>query len=159
MKKLLIVAVIFFSSVFSGCSDDDTDNSVTPDPPTGEILLATVSGDSVGTNSSGSAIEIHSRSISSSTLNFTDRDSARVSFFYSGENNTSSSPVSIYYLNSSDTVFLYKGTALIPTATEQFLDASMVSPMVNQSFRYTIISSSSSGSSYFKFRDLKIYKK
>ena len=160
MKKLLIFVVILYSAIFTGCSEDDTNNSVTPDPSNGEILLATVPGDSVGTNNPGGpAISIYAHTVSFSTLNFTDRDSASVSFFYSGENNTISSPINIFYLNGSDSVFLYKGSALIPATSEQFIDVSMASPLVNASFIFSIISSSSSGSSYFKFRDLKIYKK
>ncbi|MEZ4822116.1 MAG: hypothetical protein R2942_06685 [Ignavibacteria bacterium] len=55
---------------------------MTPDPSNGEILLATVSGDSVGTNNPGGpAISIYAKHTSFSTLNFTDRDSASVSFF------------------------------------------------------------------------------
>ncbi|MBK8981652.1 MAG: hypothetical protein IPM38_04850 [Ignavibacteria bacterium] len=39
------ILILISCSIYSGCSSDDT---VTPPPNTGEVLLAEVSGDSVG---------------------------------------------------------------------------------------------------------------
>ncbi|MCY7362137.1 MAG: hypothetical protein LH629_08750 [Ignavibacteria bacterium] len=154
-KKYLILFIICFIFIYSGCSNDDNTNPVTPN--TGEVLLATVSGDSVGTPGGFSGKSI---TITSGTLNFTDRDSARLSFYYSGENNNNADPFKIYYttIDSTD-VLLYTGNTLTITSAEQYLNITVPSPRINLTFRYTIKTSSSPGFSYFKFRDLKIYKK
>jgi len=153
-KKYLILFIICFIFIYSGCSNDDNTNPVTPN--TGEVLLATVSGDSVGVTS---GLSSKTFTITSSTLNFTDRDSARITFYYSGDNNNNTIPFQIYYTIDTNNITLYTGNNLLITTAEQYLDVTLPSPRVNQTFRYTIKTSSSPGFSYFKFRDLKIYKK
>ncbi len=154
LKKLSLLLFFIFISFF-GCSNDD--DPVTPNnPTTGQVLLADVSFDSVGSIGSSTRIV----TVSSGTLNFTDRDSARISFFYSGQNNSVSAPMKIYYvINDTTNVYIYDSN-LTPASTEQFVDVTIPSPRVNTTFYYrisTIISNP--GLSYFKFRDLKIYKK
>lgn len=153
-KKYLILFIICFIFIYSGCSNDDNTNPVTPN--TGEVLLATVSGDSVGVTS---GLSSKTFTITSSTLNFTDRDSARITFYYSGDNNNNTIPFQIYYTIDTNNIALYTGNNLLITTAEQYLDVTLPSPRVNQTFRYKIKTSSSPGFSYFKFRDLKIYKK
>ncbi|MEO8209352.1 MAG: hypothetical protein ABI840_02235 [bacterium] len=155
MSKFLFFALFLCFAIFAGCSDDD-DNPVNP-PVTGEVLLATVPGDSVGT--SGTGLGIKTSTISSSTLNFTDRDSARISFFYSGENNSFPTPVEIYYTIDTTNIYIFNSTTLNPTVDEQFVNVTVPSPKVNATFRYRIVTSSLGGPSFFKFRELKIYKK
>lgn len=154
MTKLLNLLIICFIFVFAGCSNDDDSNPVTP--TTGEVLLAQVSFDSVGSVGSSTRIV----TVSSGTLNFADRDSARISFFYSGQNNSVPAPMKIYYvINDTTNVYIYDNN-LTPGTAEQFVDVTIPSPRVNSTFYYrisTIISNP--GFSYFKFRDLKIYKK
>ncbi len=152
---LKIATIIFLFSVISltGCSDDNSTNPNTP--TTGEVLLAEVSGDSVGVSS---GLSSRSSTITSGTLNFTDRDSARISFYYTGENNNVTIPITIYYMNDTINVYLFNN-AITPTGSEQFINATVPSPGVNSTFKYKISTSSSPGFSYFKFRDLKIYKK
>ncbi len=146
-----IIILISFA-LYSGCSSDDT---VTPPPNTGEVLLAEVSGDSVGI-SSGSSTK--SLSITGNTLNFTDRDSARLTFYYSGENNSSTEPMTISYDSGPSNIVIYNAVSLNILPTEQYADITIASPKVNQFFKYKI-NTVSPGFSYFKFRDLKIYKK
>ena len=146
------ILILISISVYSGCSSDDT---VTPPPNTGEVLLAEVSGDSVGI-SSGSSTK--SLSITGSTLNFTDRDSARFTFYYSGENNGSAEPMTISYESGPGVFVIYNAVSLNIQPNEQYADITIVSPKVNQFFKYKI-NTVSPGFSYFKFRDLKIYKK
>ncbi len=155
LKSLLFVLLSAFVFM-TGCSNDD--DPVTPNnPTTGEVLLAEVSFDSVGSIGSSTRIV----TITSSTLNFTDRDSARISFFYSGENNSVASPMIIYYkINDSTNVNIFSSTSLAPSVAEQFINVTIPSPRVNSTFYYKISTLiSSPGFSYFKFRDLKIYKK
>lgn len=150
-NKISLLVILSFVFIFSSCSNDD--DPVTP--ATGEVLLAQISADSVGITS---GLATRSMSITSGSLNFTDRSNARISFFYSGENNSISVPLTIFYsVNDSTDVFLYNST-ITPTTTEQFVDVTVASPGVNTFFKYKI-ATSSAGFSYFKFRDLKIYKK
>ncbi|MDQ3021088.1 MAG: hypothetical protein M3R36_11040 [Bacteroidota bacterium] len=155
MLKFLFLGLFLSFVIFSGCSNDD-DNPVNP-PVTGEVLLATVSGDSVGT--SGSGLSTRTSSITSSTLNFTDRDSARITFFYSGENNNIPIPMSIYYISDTTEINIFSSTTLNPTPAEQFVNVTVPSPRVNATFRYKIVTGSLGGPSFFKFRELNIYKK
>lgn len=155
MLKSLFLVLLLSLAVITGCSSDD-DNPVTP-PVTGEVLLASVTVDSVFT--SGSGLSTKSSTVSSSTLNFTDRDSARISFYYSGENNLIDTPIVIYYNNGTTNIYIYNSSTLAPTVAEQFVNVTIPSPRVNASFLYRISTRSVSGSSFFKFRDLNIYKK
>ena len=149
MNKLCYSIVLCFFLLLTGCSGDEV---VTP-PVTGEVLLAEVSGDSIGV---ASGLANRSNSITGNSLNFTDRDSARFTFYYSGENNNALIP---FFINTTDGVIIYYFDNLNPSTTEQFKDITIVSPRINAFCQYQITTSSSPGFSFFKFRDLKIYKK
>lgn len=148
MKKSisLLIFAVFIS--FTGCSNDDNN---TTGPVNGEVLLATVSGDSVGVSSGFSS---RSSSITSGQLNFTDRSNARITFSYSSGPENTALPFSIIY---SDSIVLYSGN-LTNNATDQFIDTTFASPNVDSFFKYKI-SVGSAAPSFFKFKDLKIYKK
>lgn len=150
IKHFLII--IAASLIFhSGCSEDSVTNN--NPPATGEVLLASVASDSAGAQNGISTLI---RSVTGQTLNFTDRDSARVSFFYSGNNNSDTIPFQIYDTNN---VILYQANNLNVTPAEQLVNITLPSPRVNNFFRYKISVVSNPGSGYFKFRELKIYKK
>ena len=149
MIRLNYSVVLCFFILLTGCSGDE---AVTP-PVTGEVLLAEVSGDSIGVSS---GFATRSLSITGSSLNFTDRDSARFTFYYSGENNNAAIP---FLIKTSDGVIIYNFDDLNPASTEQFKDITIASPGINTFCQYQITSSSSPGFSFIKFRDLKIYKK
>ena len=153
MKLAKTVLTIVMLVIISGCSNDDPVNS---NPPTGEVLLAQISGDSVGV-SNGSSTKIGS--ITSQSLDFTDRDNIRITFHYSGTANISTSPFSIYYTQDTTDVEIFNGNNLNYSTTEQFKDTTFASPRVNKHLIYRINTFSISGFSYLKFRDLKIYKK
>jgi len=144
---------VLFSSflIVIGCSDDDP---VTPNSPTGEVLLATVAGDSVSTSTGFAA---RTNSISSSSLNFSDRDSARISFFYSGTPTNQTTPFKILITGTDDSV--YWNNSLNQDSTEKFIDVTIPSNHINNFLSYRISVLTNSGHCYFKFRDLKIYKK
>ena len=155
MLKNFTFLFLLVIAVFNGCSNDD--DPVTPNNPvTGEVQLADVSFDSVGSIGSSTRIV----TVSSSTLNFTDRDSARISFYYSGDNNSVPDHMKIYYvINDTTNVYIYNNN-LTPGTSEQFADVTIPSPRVNSTFYYRISTAiSNPGFSYFKFRNLKIYKK
>lgn len=152
LKNSFFIILISFA-ILAGCSNDDT---VSPPPVTGEVLLATVAGDSVGVTSGSISRSI---SITSNQLNFAGHDSARISFYYSGENNLIAAPFTIYYkLNDTTDVTIFS-EILFPTNTEQVMYTGIPSPRQNVFCEYKIATNSSPGFSYFKFRDLKIYAK
>ncbi len=149
MIKLYCFIILSFILLIAGCSED---NPATP-PVTGEVLLAEVSGDSIGVSS---GLASRSLSITGNTLNFTDRDSARFTFYYSGENNNALIP---FLIKTTDGVIIYNFENLNPSTTEQFKDITIASPRINAFCQYQITTSSSPGFSFFKFRDLKVFKK
>lgn len=153
-RELLLPVIIIAAMINSinGCSSED--NTVNP-PVTGEVLVAEVSGDSVGVSSGMSS---RSQSITGSTLNFSDRDSVRFTFYYSGENNFDPVPLKIFYNQGPAEIIIFNFSSPVITLTEKYIDTTIVSPKVNDFFVYRI-SASSPGFSFFKFRDLKIYKK
>lgn len=151
MTKTVLTIVILV--IISGCSNNE---SVNPNPPTGEVLLAEISGDSVGTSIGSST---RSGSITSQSLDFTDRDNIRITFYYSGTANNSSAPFSIYYTQDTLNLNIFDGKSLNISATEQFKDTTFASPRVKRNLLYRINAFNSFGFTYFKFRDLKIYKK
>lgn len=143
---------VTFIFIVSGCSKDDP---VSP-PPTGEVLVAEFAGDSAGiTNGSSTKIG----SVSGQALNFTDRDNVRITFYYSGTGNNSTSPFKIYYQQDTSAIDIFNGLNLNYSTTEQFKDTTFASPRVNANFLYKINAFNLSGFSFIKFRDLKIYKK
>ncbi|HQY19243.1 MAG TPA: hypothetical protein PK294_01585 [Ignavibacteria bacterium] len=154
LTDLFLPVIIIFVSIISfiGCSSED--NSVDP-PATGEVLLAEVSGDSVGVSSGSSSM---SQSITGSTLNFSDRDSVRLTFYYSGENNFDPAPLKIFYNQGPAEINIFNFSSANITPTEKYIDTTIASPKVNDFFIYRITASSPTFS-FFKFRDLKIYKK
>lgn len=146
----------FFLSVILICWGCKGDDPVTPPPGTGEVLLAEVSGDSTGTLGLSTVV----RSITGQSLDFTGRDSARITFYYSGNNNQLPVPFQVYYVVDTNNVNIYSSVNLIVTPAEQYADITIPSPAVNQFCRYQISVLASNGVfGYFKFRDLKIYKK
>ncbi|MDZ4713032.1 MAG: hypothetical protein SGI89_12000 [bacterium] len=153
MIKYSYIFIISVILICSGCKGDDP---VTPPPVTGEVLLAEVSGDSTGTLGLSTVV----RSITGQSLDFTGRDSARITFYYSGTNNTTTVPFQIYYVVDTNNVNIYSALNLTITPTEQYADITLPSPAVNQFCRYQISVLAANGIfGYFKFRDLKIYKK
>ncbi|MBA3705963.1 MAG: hypothetical protein H0W84_08715 [Bacteroidetes bacterium] len=150
MLLSLPVLILLIIVSISGCSNNDP---VTPS--TGEVLLASVPGDSVGIQSGTSSKTI---SIGSGLLDFTDRDSARISFYYSGDNNTFTEPFQIFFNSGPGEVFIYNGSNLNILPAEQFANITIPSPKNSQFYSYRI-RTTSTGFSYFKFRDLKLYKK
>ncbi len=156
MTKYLIKVLTILLLIAAGCSDDNSTNN--NQPGTGEVLLAEVSGDSVGINSGSSTRTL---SITSSALNFSDRDSARISFYYSRSNNHSPAPMSIFYVSGSNNVNLFNLDSSSSAANDVYVNVTVPSPRVSEFFSYKInaVGITSSGFAFFKFRDLKIYKK
>ena len=137
--------------LYSSCSEDDPASS-----NTGKVLLAQVSGDSVGI---AFGVSTKSQSVNSAQLDFTDRDSAEITFFYTGNSNNSSAPLTISFNTDSTVANLYSSSGLILNSSEQSITVTVPSPKVREFFFYTIKVTATGGFGYFKFRDLQIFKK
>ncbi len=146
-----VICISMLAIICSSCGEDDPASS-----NTGKVLLAQVSGDSVGT---AFGVSTSSQSVNSAQLDFTDRDSAEITFFYTGNSNNSSVPITISYNTDSAVANLYSSSGLILNSTEQSITVTVPSPKVRQFFFYTIKVSATGGFGYFKFRDLQIFKK
>lgn len=159
MKKISqFVSFLFLVLCIASLTGCDTATTPTPTPV--EVLLAQIQGDSTGTG--GSGVSSISSTITSSTLDFTNADSMRISYSFSGTtNNTSPRAFCVYYLqNTNDTIFV----ATLPGSTvnlnTQSVDVTTASPRVNSTFYYTIrFSTTDPSGGFIKFSDLKIYKK
>ncbi|MBK8981653.1 MAG: hypothetical protein IPM38_04855 [Ignavibacteria bacterium] len=66
--------------------------------------------------------------------------------------------MTILYESGPGVFVIYNAVSLNILPNEQYADITIASPKVNQFFKYSI-NTISPGFSYFKFRDLKIYKK
>ncbi len=146
--NLMFVLMSLF--LFISCSDDTQSSN------TGKVLLAEVAGDSVGI-SIGSVT--HSNNVSANKLDLTDRDSMEISFTYSGNSNNSSVPFRLSYYSGTNDSTLYSASGLILNSSEQNITITVPSPKVRDYFFYTIKVTAGGGFGYFKFRDLKVYKK
>ncbi len=147
-------AVLLASAVFiTSCSDDSSTNNPTP---TGPVLLATVSGDSVATSL---GVSTKTSSISGQELDFTDRDSAEISFTYSGSNNNIDDPIVFYYRIDTLNYIFHTPTVMTLDGSDHTYSITIPSPKVKHYFYYRIRASTSGGFCYYKFKDLKIYKK
>lgn len=150
------ISVFVLIALVSVCSCGD-DESTNPTPPVqGKVLLATVTGDSVGA-SAGASTKISS--ISGQELDFTDRDSAEITFTYAGTSNNLTTPLDIYYEMDTLDISIYNPTNLNLSSSEQSITVTLASPKVKKYFYYKIRAYTNGGLCYFKFRDMKIYKK
>ena len=155
MKKIILLFVL--SVLFYYGCDSSTDPT---SPSTGEVLVAEVAFDSIY-SPSGSSTRIQTRSLTSSQLDFTGRDSARITFSYfgSGPNNVAAVPFRIYDSENSQTLFQLDSNSV--TVAEKFVDTTIASPNVNHFFQYTmnvtLFGSPTPG--YLVFKNLKLYKK
>jgi len=148
--RVLIFFALGALTAFS-CGDD-------PQSPqtTGKVLLAEVAGDSVSTNFGSST---KSQNVSTGRLDFTDRDSAEISFTYAGNSNNSAVPLTISFTSTVSDSTIYSSTGLILNSAEHSITVTLPSPKVKEYFFYTIKVVSGAGYGFFRFRDMKIYKK
>lgn len=159
--KLSAITRFFISALFllkaliiTSCSNDST--SPNPPAPSGPVLLATVTGDSVAT-SLGSSAKISN--IGGHALNCTDKDSLEITFSYAGTPNNSVFPLRIYYSQDTVQYNVYYPGNLNLTSSGQTVNVTLPSPKVNTDFYYRIQAVTTGGLCYFRFNDMKIYKK
>ncbi len=151
MKHLLFAISLTFVFVW-GCEE-----SVTPTPTF--QLVAESGGDSVVLTNAGNASK--TQTITSSSIDFTNADSMKVSIKYWGStNNDTSQAIVIGYLqNIIPTPTLVIRNSDISTG-EKTLDTTFASPRVNASFFYQLnVQTTDPNGGNVHFKDLKIYKK
>ena len=151
-NQMVLTAIIMLS--ISSCNDDSA-SSNNP-PPTGPVLLATLSFDSVVTSLGAS---FKTNSISTQELDFTDRDSAEISFTYTGSPNNVAYPIRLYFDSDTTQTLFFSPVGYTLNSQEQYINATIASPKVRKYFHYQIAAITGGGFCYFKFKDLKIYKK
>ena len=147
-SSCIFIILILFS--VSSCSDEIQSSN------TGKVLLAEVSGDTVSATLGTST---RSKGVSQYRLDVTDRDSIEISFTYSGNSNNSSVPFRLSYLSGTNDSAVYSSAGLILNSSEQSITVTVPSPKVKEYFFYTIKVTAGGGFGFFRFRDLKIYKK
>lgn len=151
LRKFGLIFFALAALLTLSCGDD-------PQSPqtTGKVLLAEVAGDSVSTNFGSST---RSQNVSAGRLDFTDRDSAEISFTYAGNSNNSAIPLTISFTSTVSDSTIYSSTGLILNSAEHSVTVTLPSPKVKEYFFYTIKVVSGAGYGFFRFRDMKIYKK
>lgn len=150
--KHLLIALLLTLVIFWGCEE-----SVEPTPTF--QLVAESGGDSVVITNAGNASK--TQTITSSSIDFTNADSMRVSIKYWGStNNDTSQAIVIGYLQNiiPTATMIIRNSAI--TTSEQTLDTTFVSPRVNASFYYQLnVQTTDPNGGNVHFKDLKIYKK
>jgi len=154
MKKILF-AFAALLLIYAGCKSDDT--TVTPTNPTGEVEVASVSFDSISSAFGGGLVS-QTRNFGSGAVNFTDRDSTRISFSYKGFSNANDT---LLYITDTTSTRLY--TLRDASANDTYKSVNITVPSIkkNCNFYYTMRARNSSGTGnpYLAIKDFKMYKK
>lgn len=154
MKKFaLLVSLIFLVSI--GCNGPDITNL----PITGEVNMANVAFDSVGSGGSAGGITLVSKTanLSSVALGFSDKDSVRISFSYknsAGPNDT------LFFINTSpatSTRRLYTLRDNSANLSYKSINVTIPSLRVDDFYYYTI--RAKGDVPYMVIKDLAVYKK
>lgn len=152
MKKILF-AFAALLLIYAGCKSDD--NTITPTTPT-EVEMASVSYDSVYSIFAAGSIS-QTRNFGSGALNFTDRDSTRLSFSYKGSSNGNDT---LFYITDASNTRLYTLTDATPTSSYRTVNVTVPSIKVNAIFYYTLRArTTGSNVPYIVLKDFKMYKK
>ena len=151
MKKILFL----FSAlvlICAGCKSDDT--TVTPTPT--EVEMASFSLDSIS-GSFGSGSVSQTRNFGSGALNFTDRDSTRISFSYKAASNSNDT---LFYITDASNTRLYTLRDASATDSYKTVNVTVPSIKVNALFYYTMRARTAGGViPYIAIKDFKMYKR
>lgn len=151
--KIIIYLFLASAFIYAGCKSDDNPTA----PTTGEVeMFSTAISDSIS-GSFGSGNVSYTRNITSSSMNFTDRDSTRIVFSYKAASNTNDTLV---YINAAGDTRLYTLRDASPTNTYKSVNVTVPSIKVNAQFYLTIKASTAGGViPYIAIKDFKMYKK
>ncbi len=151
--KILLFFLSAFLFIYAGCKSDDT--TVTPSTPT-EVEMASFTLDSIsGAFASGSISQ--TKNFGLGPLNFSDRDSTRITFSYKG---ASTANDTLFYITDESNTRLYTLKDASVNNTYKSVNVTVPSIKVNNVFYYTMKARTATGViPYIAIKDFKMYKK
>ncbi|MBS1493877.1 MAG: hypothetical protein JST55_10210 [Bacteroidetes bacterium] len=153
--KIIIYLFLVTLFIYAGCKSDD--NPTTPSNPTGEVEVTAVSFDSIY-SAFGGGLVTQTKNFGTGALNFTDRDSTRISFSYKGLSNAADT---LLYITDTTSTRLY--TLRDASASDTYKSVNITVPSIkkNCNFYYTMRAKTNSGtgSPYLVIKDFKMFKK
>lgn len=151
--KIIIYLFLVSLFVYAGCKSDDNPTT----PTTGEQEVTSVSFDSIYSALGGGLIT-QTKNFGTGALNFTDRDSTRISFSYKGFSNAADT---LFYITDTTSTRLY--TLRDASASDTYKTVNITVPSIkkNCNFYYTMRAKTTSGTGapYLVIKDFKMYKK
>lgn len=152
--KICIYLFLVSLFLYAGCKSDD--NPTTPSNPTGEVEMASFSLDSISGVFAGGSIT-QRKNFGSGALNFSDRDSTRITFSYKAASNSNDT---LLFIEDASYTRLYTLKDASATDTYKSINVTVPSVKVNALFYYTMKAKTSSGViPYIAIKDFKMYKK
>lgn len=152
MKNYFLLIPIF-AIVFFSCKN----NTVFPPLTTESVLMGSVTEDQVSSPALGSAIQIGA--LGSGALNFLDRDSTIISFYYKGTaGNTAAYQLQIYDSTGNGITSIYTFHDAAVTDSLKFMKVIMPSHNAFAYYFYKISSSGATPQSFY-IKNLFLYKK
>jgi hypothetical protein len=151
--KIFFVLIPVFALIFFGCKN----NTVYPPLTTESVVMGNVTEDQVSSPVSGSAT--HTALLNSGALNFLDRDSTIVSFYYRGTpGNTQPYQLQIYDSTSNGLTSIYTFRDDAATDSLKLVTAIMPSHKAFAHYFYSISCGGATPQSFY-IKNLTVYKK
>jgi len=152
--KTIIYLFLVCLFTYAGCKSDD--NPTNPTNPI-EVEIATVSYDTIYSTFGGGLIT-QTKNFGTGPINFTDRDSTRISFSYKGYSNAADT---LFYITDTTSSRLYTLRDASVSDTYKSVNITVPSIKKNCTFYYTMRAKTTSGtgSPYLVIKDFKMYKK
>lgn len=153
MKKCFVLIPIF-AMIFFSCNNSTVFPPLTSEP----VVMGVVDSDAISFSTSpGYAIK--TANLGSGALNFRDRDSTIISFYYSGTTgNTTDYSLLVYDSTSSQSTVIHKFVLDSISSTERFIQIMKPSHQDFASYHYEIKCSGATPQS-FAIRKLTLSKK
>jgi hypothetical protein len=151
--KNYFIVVFLFSIAFASCDNGTINPPLTSEP----TLMGSILADDISISDSGSAMK--SRALGSGQLNFTDRDTTIITFFYKGSpGNTAPYQFQVYDSteNGITAIYTFRDTGI----NDSLKSHDVILPS-NHDFAYYFYTLKCEGTSaqYFSIRNLKLFKK
>ncbi len=153
MKKYFLLLPVFAAIIFFGCKN----NTVFPPLTTEPVQMGIVSSDQITSSASSSSERV--APLGSGALNFLDRDSTIISFYYKGTpGNTAPYQLEIYDSTSTGLTSIYTFKDAAATDSLKFIRVIMPSHQEFAHYKYRLISAGPTDQ-YFYLQNLILYKK
>ena len=153
MKKFLVLLSLL-AILFIGCSKNTI---VFPPLTTEAVEMGRISSDQVLITSTGSAVQ--TASLGNGPLNFLDRDSTIISFYYKGTpGNTADYQMQVFDSTSNGLTSIYTFRDNLITDSLKYVNVILPSHRVHASYFYSL-KCSGTGAQSFYIENLLLYKK